>query len=140
VSGLVIDASVALQWYLPEAYSEVSRKLLDTPARLMVPGLFYAEFGNALWKRWRREELDRQEIDLTIQALGRVPFEVFPTRDLSAHAVEIALDHGCTVHDGVYLALAVLEGARMITADRKLCNAIAGSALERFLAPIETAN
>lgn len=51
----------------------------------MVPGLFYAEFGNALWKRWRREELDRQEIDLTIQALGRLPFEVFPTRDLSAN-------------------------------------------------------
>ena len=140
MSGLVIDASVALKWYLPEAHSEASRKLLDTPARLMVPGLFYAEFGNALWKRWRRGELERHDIGLTLEALERVPFEVFPTRVLAAHAVEIALDHGCTVYDGVYLALAVLEGATMVTADRKLRNATAGSALERFVVPVETAN
>ena len=76
MSGLVIDASVAVKWYLPEAHSEVSRQVLDTPQRLMVPGLFYAEFGNVMWKRWRRGELGRRDIGLTLEALERVPFEV----------------------------------------------------------------
>ena len=117
MSGLVIDASVALKWYLPEPHSKAARGLLDTPARLMVPGLFYAEFGNALWKRWRRGELERRDIGLTREALKRVPFEVFPTRSLAPYAVEIALEHGCTVYDGVYVALAALQEASLAAAE-----------------------
>ncbi len=139
MSGLVIDANVALKWYLPEAHSEASRALLDAPTRLVIPGLFYAEFGNALWKRSRRGELERRDIGVILEALERVPFDVFPTRTLSALAVEIALDYGCTVYDGVYLALAVSEEATLVTADRKLRTAVAGSGLARLVVPVEAA-
>ena len=138
MSGLVIDASVALKWYIPEPHSGAASGLLDTPARLMVPGLFYAEFGNALWKLWRRGELEHGDIGATLESLERVPFEVFPTRGLAAHAVEIALDHGCTVYDGVYVALAALQEGTMITADRKLIKKLATSALAYLVVPVET--
>ena len=41
-------------------------------------------------------------------------------------AFEIAHLSGRTVYDSMYLALALLNDCRMVTADRKLCRALEG--------------
>ncbi len=134
---LVVDASVAVKWYLAEPYSAASRRLLSGTVTLIVPGLFFAEFGNALWKRWRRGELTVEDIDDTLDALDVVPFQVRPTGALLRSAVEIATRYRCTVYDSVYLALAVEENARMITADRRFLDATASAPLELHILWVE---
>ncbi len=149
MSRLVVDASVAVKWYLDEPHAGAARRLLDGPFRLIVPGFFFAEVGNVLWKRWRRGELTPADVAAALDALELVPFEVRPTRVLLPRAVEIAMAaaHGRSVYDSLYLALAAERDARMITADRKFCDAVrrgplaprirlgGGRALRRSAAP-----
>lgn len=126
---LVVDASVAAKWYLDEPHAQAARRLLGGSFRLLVPGFFFAEVGNVLWKRWRRGELSAEDIGTTLDALELVPLRVQSTRTLLPRAIEIATAHGRSVYDSLYLALAVEESARMVTADRKLFDAVAGGPL-----------
>ena len=44
----VVDASVAVKWYVPEEHSEIALLLLDDNFSRIVPRLFFSEFGNIL--------------------------------------------------------------------------------------------
>ncbi|HUY12806.1 MAG TPA: type II toxin-antitoxin system VapC family toxin [Terriglobia bacterium] len=58
---VVLDASVAVKWLLPEADSEKAQDvLLDWNAgrlELVVPGLLLAEVANVLWKKAGKREI-----------------------------------------------------------------------------------
>ena len=66
---LVVDASVAAKWFLPEVHSDDALRLLDTPSRLLVPDLLYPEVGNTLWKRVGKKELSVEQAVEIIEAL-----------------------------------------------------------------------
>jgi predicted nucleic acid-binding protein len=67
------------------------------------------------------------------QALERLPLTVFPSRVLLEAALEVALRTGRTVYDSLYLALAVALECRLVTADERLANAMAGGPLARHV-------
>ena len=46
---LVIDASVAVKWVVPELVSERAERLLDHG--LVAPDLLFAECANLLWEK-----------------------------------------------------------------------------------------
>ena len=46
----VIDANVAIKWYLDEPSSEIARRLLDGDDDLIAPEHILAEVGQALWR------------------------------------------------------------------------------------------
>ena len=60
----VVDASVAIKWYVPETHHENALRFLRLLSKhsfnLHVPDLFFSEFGNILWKKTRRSQLDEQ--------------------------------------------------------------------------------
>ncbi|MGH8512394.1 MAG: type II toxin-antitoxin system VapC family toxin, partial [Gammaproteobacteria bacterium] len=60
MSRWVVDASVAIKWFLPEVHSESANRLLRVDYQLLSPDLIWAEFGNVLWKKWRREEIEAE--------------------------------------------------------------------------------
>ena len=139
MSRLVVDASVAVKWYLPEIHAQAARNLLETASGFTVPGLFFAEVGNALWKRWSIGRLALDDLADTLEALNLVPFEVQPTRSLLRPGMAIAMRHRCTVYDSLYLALAVQQNTRMITADRRFYRAVAEGPLADHIAWVEEA-
>ena len=53
MKGAVIDASVAVKWFIPEIHSQTAVKLLAGKKTLYAPDLIYAEVGNTLWKKWK---------------------------------------------------------------------------------------
>lgn len=124
---LVVDASVAVKWYLEEDHAAPARRLLDGAYELIVPDLFFAEIGNVLWKRWRRGELDDDVIAETLAALDRVPCETRSARPLLSRTMTLATSLQRTVYDSLYLALAMDTGARLVTADRRFHASVAGS-------------
>ena len=136
---MVVDASVAVKWYLPEVHAQAARRLLETTSELAVPGLFFAEVGNVFWQRWSRGQLAADDLAVILEALDLVPFEVQPTRSLLRPGVEIAMRHRCAVYDSVYLALAVQQNTRMITADRRFYRAVAGGPLADHILWVEEA-
>ena len=125
----VVDASVAVKWFVPEIHSEAAVRLLDAEIALYAPDLISPEFGNILWKKVRRREIGRDEADEIMIAFARLPFEVRPSAVLLPSAFELAIELDRTVYDSLYLALAVAEECAWITADAKLHAAIVASGL-----------
>ena len=136
---LVVDASVAVKWYVPELGSIQASSLLETEEQLLAPELLLAEFGSVLWKKVRRGELAVEEAEAIVDAfVSTAPVRFYPLSPLLPAAFDIATDFQRTVYDALYLALAVAENCPIVTADDKLARAIHGTALEpyvRSLAP-----
>ena len=55
MSLFVVDASVAIKWFLPEIHSDAALPLLAHKHLLHAPDLIFSEFGNVLWKRVRKK-------------------------------------------------------------------------------------
>ncbi len=122
--ALVVDASVAAKWYLKEEGHERAAAVMEAglsrETKLLAPALLAAELGNVLWQRNRRGELIGDEVLEVWVAFASAPVDLFDIAPLMPLALEIALDTGCAVYDALYVALAEAEGAKRVTADRKL--------------------
>jgi predicted nucleic acid-binding protein len=131
---LVVDASVAVKWYVPEPGSPAAAALLGGSARLLAPDLLVAEFGNTLWKKTRRGELKGDEGDAIVRAfLGAPPVAFYASTALLQPAWEMARRFRRTVYDALYLALAVAENCPFVTADAALARSIHATPLRDFV-------
>jgi predicted nucleic acid-binding protein len=133
VTRYVVDASVAVKWFVPEVHSLEAAALLEPAHTLYAPDLLFAEVGNVVWKKTRRHELRPAEARVVLRGLAAVPFEVTPTRDLLTGALDLALHVGCTAYDAMYLALAIHHECRLVTADRRLRELVGRRSLARHV-------
>jgi len=92
--------------------------------------LFDAECANGLWKRVRRESWSRDDAR---EALGRIldlPYRRIPLRAVIEDALDLAVTLELAVHDACYVALAVVTGLPLVTADRRLARAARAAGCE----------
>jgi len=126
--NLVIDASVVIKAYVPEILSdravEVMSRLAEGELVLLAPDLLYPETGNILWKKRRLHELTGAEVDEIVDAISALPIKIEASRPVMPLAVTIAMQSGITVYDAMYVAVARIYETRMITADKKLVDAL----------------
>jgi predicted nucleic acid-binding protein len=121
LNKLVIDASVAVKWVVPEANSEAATRLLTDGAILAAPSHWLAEIGTTLWAMASvRKIMTRDQAEQRIQWVGELVVQETPVRTLLSTASAIAFDLGLTVYDTLYLALAEKVQIPLVTADRKL--------------------
>ena len=127
---IVVDASVALKWLLPEPDSALAEQVALSDASLIAPGLIIAEACNAVWKRLRRGEVRAEQAEIVAARLPHFFDALMTDAPLAPLAMRIArsLDH--PVYDCFYLALAEREDARMVTADRHLIGRVRATAWE----------
>lgn len=116
---IVVDASVAAKWFLPEARAEAASALLATDYVLVAPDLIRLEVAGVFLRALRRGELsatDAEEADRTLcDALRLVP-----ATDVLDAAFEIAGRHGGALYDAVYVAVARSLEAEVATDDEGL--------------------
>jgi predicted nucleic acid-binding protein len=133
----VIDASVLIKFYVPEVLSDKASYLLDTVKEgefsLLAPDLIFSETGNILWKKVRLKELTRSEVDEITDAIILLPVRAESSKSLLPLAVGIAMTYGITVYDAMYVALTRIRETRMITADRKLFEKMAGTDMNKYV-------
>jgi predicted nucleic acid-binding protein len=135
--NLVVDASVAIKWFLPEIHSDAALRVLAGGHTLHAPDLIFAEFGNVLWKRVWRNEMSKAEAGATIGALLSVPLHVQSSQSFIPLAVEIAFAANRTVYDSLYLAAAIVHRFPLVTADAKLYRGLRKGPLSPHLLWIE---
>jgi predicted nucleic acid-binding protein len=125
----VIDASVAAKWVVAEVGSEAARRILEGPGPLIAPDVLVAEVGNVLGKKVTRKAMTRRHAKEAMVWLPELFDRLFDSAALAPRALEIAMEHGATVYDGLYLALLEAAGgeAALVTADPGL-HALAGRA------------
>ena len=121
----VVDASVAVKWYVPEEHSEIALLLLDDNFSRIVPRLFFSEFGNILWKKFTRAEISREDVTDAATSLRFAGLKPMPDELLMDEAIRLACDFGHPVYDCLYLALADSLDTAMVTADQKFANKVA---------------
>lgn len=122
--NLVIDASVAVKWYVPEIYEEESGKVLSCGKSLHAPELILPEFCNIIWKKVRTGSLSSESGRRIVSAFSRVNVRIHPHQKLLQAAFTGATLTNQTVYDWSYLALAISLSCEFITADEKFYNAL----------------
>jgi predicted nucleic acid-binding protein len=132
VSLIVLDASVAVKWFLPERVETLATEalaLLDRRGKneiqIIVPDLFWVEFVSVLWKAIRRGNFPKASADAALASLKGFDFPTVPSLKLLDNAFQIATAYGRTVYDSLYVALAVQTNSQLITADERLANSLA---------------
>ncbi|MCD6541344.1 type II toxin-antitoxin system VapC family toxin [Candidatus Bipolaricaulota bacterium] len=125
----VVDASVIVASLLPdEPFREAALLLIEQfDARkldLVSVDLLRFEVANALWKAAERGRVKRS---FSLEAIQQ--FEDFGIlyRDVPlSRILKLAHEYGRTAYDAAYLALAEQEGVPLVTADKRLYNALDG--------------
>ena len=130
----VVDASVVAAAFFQEKYPRAARALLVSDAPLHAPDLIYAELANVIWKRGARGEVEEEEAVGLLSDMLALPLRITPSGELADAALRIALRTGRTAYDCLYLALAVKVEGLLVTADRRLVNALARGPLEKSIA------
>ncbi len=137
MSQYVVDASVAIKWYLPEVHDDAARRLLAGQKELLVPDLIFPEVGNILWKRVRAGQLTEEESQEVLNSFVDLNLTVVASSSLVLPALTIACQAQRTVYDSLYLALAIREQCVMVTADEKFSNAMKSTPLAAFVMWVE---
>jgi predicted nucleic acid-binding protein len=122
----VLDASVAIKWFVTEEGSERAfaylEQLIEAPLNFFVPELFYFELANILNRLLFGCEDPRYELFSRLLHVGvnRVSFtpEFVPVVAKFQAA-------GLSGYDASYVALAELVSGRWVTADKKAANVVA---------------
>ena|SRR3989338_694255 len=117
----VIDASVIVKWFLPEAGSDHAIELREQHIHgtllLVVPDLAFIEVLNSLrYNRYHREQLIQAnkrlwELQLHIERMNTILLE---------KAAALALQYNLSMYDAIYAALAHQFDIPLITADKEL--------------------
>lgn len=131
---IVVDASVALKWFLVENGSDEALNLTGAGRSLAAPDLIIAEVCNGLWKSARLGRLTTEQVSLAAASLPDFLSQLAPGRLLAERAVTIANDLGHPVYDCFYLALAERLGTTLVTADRRLTTVLSGTPWESRIA------
>jgi len=127
--ALVIDASVAVKFLVREVKTEEARALLAIPDPLIAPDWLLIEAASTFWKKVKRSELLAIHAERHLTDLPKFFERLHPARELVETALAWSLRLHHPVYDCLYVALALRENARLVTADEGLHAAVAGTDL-----------
>jgi predicted nucleic acid-binding protein len=143
LSLLVLDASVAVKWFLlaEEPFKDRAMQLLarsqDGLIDFVVPDLFWAELGNVLCKAVRQGRSTANDAQESLRNAKKMELLAVSSAELLEEAFDIARLHDRSFYDSIYVALAVSRQATLITADEKLANATAAYLPVKWLGALQ---
>jgi predicted nucleic acid-binding protein len=124
---LVVDASVAAKWHLPDEddVDRANELLLRMDAgeiALVAPDFIWFEVTSAITvaTRGTAPRLTREEDEAAISEFLALRLWVESSRELLPRAFDLVHQHGCALYDALYLALADHYDIPFIMADRRL--------------------
>ena len=133
MSDFIVDASVAVKWFVAETDSLVADELSASNHRLFAPRLILTEVANALGRKAMAGLMTAAEACVYLRALPQY-FDGLLAVDA---LIEPALENACAIrhpiYDLIYLEAARSLGAQLVSADRRLIAKIAGTGLARHV-------
>lgn len=132
----IIDASVAIKWFVDEERSAAARAVLETGEPLAAPDLIVSEVCNIAWKKARRDEISWTHGAALVQALPLSFDRLAPAGPLAARAFALAQRFGHPAYDCFYLALAEFENTRLVTDDGELVRLARAARLGKHVKPL----
>ncbi len=119
---IVLDVSAAIEWLLRSpAGQRVEQRIYARRESLAAPHLLDVEFSQVLRRFALSGTLSTQRAGEAMEEFLDLPISPYPHDLLVQRAWE--LRHNLTVYDGVYVSLAELLRAPLVTCDAKLGSA-----------------
>lgn len=113
----VVDASVAVKWFVDEPGHGEALALLASDDILIAPDFALVEIASVLARKVVRGEIGEEQAMLGIDAAAASFDRLPPATPLLGRAARLSFDLRHAVYDCLYLALAQSEGATLVTAD-----------------------
>jgi len=133
VSVFVVDASVAAKWFIEEEYAEAAISVLDESNQLHAPDFLLLEMDSIICKWTRRGVVTPAEGSDLRYSLRQYPIQYHSFTTILDPAFLIANQTGQSVYDCLYVALAATLNCRVITADRRLHDALKNGLLKNHI-------
>jgi len=118
VKTVILDASVAVKWFVDDHLTEQALRAAEIHT-FRAPWLILTETANGLWKYARRGDLEPADLEA---ALRHVEANVacVPDANLMRFAARLACQLDLPVYDCCYLAMASMVRLPLLTADKRL--------------------
>ena len=136
MTGVVVDANVAVKWFFPEDDSDRALALLGAGGPFFAPDLIVFEACSVGWKKVRVGQASRKQAQSLALGLADIIDELVPGSTLSARALDIAFELDHPVYDACYIALAESYGLPLITAARRLISRVGGTRWASMVNPL----
>jgi predicted nucleic acid-binding protein len=134
--ALVVDASIALAWALPDessAYAEAALSVVERDG-LRVPELWPREIANGLAVAYLRKRITAAEEAAFLTALSHLTIAIEAASPLAVirEGTAAAARFGLTAYDAAYVDLALREQLALATLDRSMLKAAEQSGVAIF--------
>ncbi len=136
MTRFVLDASVALRWFLEvpiPPYAAKVRKMLEDGDRAVVPAIWHLEMANTLLVSTRRGQTTQDDADTHLFNIEHLLHGSIESRieGISVRrAMAVGRAWGLTAYDASYLELAQTENLRLSTLDVRLRTAAERAGVE----------
>jgi predicted nucleic acid-binding protein len=124
LSGVVVDASVALAWCFPDEASEYADAVLVAlkGQAIVVPAVWGLEIANAILAGERRKRLKQPEILRFLALLEGLPIvqDGQAVSEIVSNVLPLARHYDLSAYDAAYLELSIRHGVPLATHDAKL--------------------
>lgn len=117
MSRAVFDASVLVKLVIEERATPQARESFVGCAEPLAPDWCMVECVSALWRKALRGEYPAGVMHDALGVLRRLDLTLLGSADLVGATMDIALAQKHPVYDCLYVALALAEGAALVTAD-----------------------
>ncbi len=129
MNQVVIDASVALKWYLDnenlgtKAINILTHYISDE-INLIAPSLIEYEVMNGLKIAQKRGRIDKKSLQSGIEGFFNLEITLYNASHFSNKVLDIVNTHDISSYDACYLALAENKKSPFVTADKVLYNKV----------------
>lgn len=128
--AVVVDASIVVRGLTtPGAAANVLGEIDAGDTVAHAPDVIVAEVSNALAVAVRTERQSLEDARDALELFAAYPIELHRGMELAPAALELACAGGLSAYDAFYAVLAHVLEVPLVTADRRLAAAVAGSVL-----------
>lgn len=125
---VIIDASVALAWLLPDEKSShadvIYRDFKNNKIKIMAPSIFFYEILSGIRNALLRKRIDKRGAkQLAVRVLAILP-DFIDFQEIVQEAFQLSIKYPISIYDASYVALAQKKKLSFYTADQKLFDKI----------------
>lgn len=129
----LFDASAVIPLFTEEEATRSAREAFRSSERCIGLDLTLAEVANGFWRKKRLGFFTAAQASLAAREAHALFQAILPTEPLMSAALDMALRLDHPVYDCLYAVAAQREGARLVTADRRFADRLAGEPVEVLL-------
>jgi predicted nucleic acid-binding protein len=121
----VVDTSALIRLFIPdgpipEGFEKFFREVERGNNMAIAPELLLVESAKVLDRKRKMDEISKTESIQMLTDILSMPIRYSPHGPLMPAAFDLASEHGVTVYDAMYLALALEQSAVLFSADNAM--------------------